>query len=307
MKRMLALLLALCMLFALCACASDPDKSGDDTKTPAADNQGDDKPSSGDEEVETVKIGVMLPLSTSQDGSEQIKTLVDIFVEAINTTDSDLNLPFHDVEGLPNLGGAKIEVFYGDTGATADVCMTEVERLITSEDVDVFCGTFSSANTKTSMVPAEKYNRLIFSEGTSVSLLEAGYTNFFRTFPGDDTFVQQSFEFLKNMNESKNAGIKTLAIVCEDSEFGASIGEQIRKFAAEYNIEVVEDISYSATATNVTSEVLRLQAADADVVMMSSYENDGEEAGRVGGRRQRRLRCCRPRAGADGRKCRHRF
>ncbi len=273
MKRMLALLLALCMVFALCACAgqTDPtDTSKDSTKDPSAPSES----TPGNEQVDTVKIGVMLPLSTSQDASDMIKTLVDIFVEAINTTESDLNLPFHDVEGLPNLGGAKVEVVYGDTGSTADVCMTEVERLITSEDVSIICGAFSSANTKTSMVPAEKYNRLIISEGTSVTLLEAGYSNFFRTFPGDDTFVQQSFEFIKNMNETKNAGIKTLAVVCEDSEFGASIGDQIRKYAKEYGIEIVEDISYSATATNVTSEVLRLKAVDADVVMMSSYEQD---------------------------------
>jgi branched-chain amino acid transport system substrate-binding protein len=271
MKRMLALLLAMCLVFALCACAgndSDPSENPSQNSTKPSESNSDNVA------VDTVKIGVMLPLSTSQDGSEMIKTLVDIFVEAINTTDSDLDLPFHDVEGLPNLGGAKVEVVYGDTGATADVCMTEVERLITSENVDIICGAFSSANTKTSMVPAEKYNKIIISEGTSVSLLEAGYTNFFRTFPGDDTFVQQSFEFIKSMNEAKNAGIKTLAVVCEDSEFGASIGEQIRKYAEEYGIEIVEDISYSAAATNVTSEVLRLKAADADVVMMSSYEQD---------------------------------
>ena len=34
------------------------------------------------------------------------------------------------------------------------------------------------------------------------------------------------------------------------------------------------DISYSASATNVTSEVLKLKAADADVVMFSSYTAD---------------------------------
>ena len=43
---------------------------------------------------------------------------------------------------------------------------------------------------------------------------------------------------------------------------------------SEFGYEIVENISYSAQATNVTSEVLRLKEADADVVMMSSYAAD---------------------------------
>ncbi len=225
------------------------------------------------EEPETIKIGIMAALS-SEEGVRQFNALLGIWLDAINTSSLGLNLPFHDVEGLPGLNGAKIEFVYGDASGTADEVMAEVERLITDEHVVAVTGQFGSASTKTSMVPAEKYGVPILSEGTSVTLLEQGYEYFFRTFPGDDTFVEQSFEFLKAMNETKNAGIKTVAIVSEDSEFGTSIHKLELAYAEKYGFEVVENIQYSATSANVTSEVLRLKQADPDVILMSSYIND---------------------------------
>jgi len=44
----------------------------------------------------------------------------------------------------------------------------------------------------------------------------------------------------------------------------------LRYQAASYGFDVVEDISYSAQAPNVISEVLRLRQADPDVIVMSS-------------------------------------
>jgi hypothetical protein len=62
-----------------------------------------------------IKIGALYPLtgnlaSTGMD----CKRGVDLAVEIINGK-YDLNLPFAKVEGIPNLGGAKIEVIYADT------------------------------------------------------------------------------------------------------------------------------------------------------------------------------------------------
>ena len=79
---------------------------------------------------------------------------------------------------------------------------------------------------------------------------------------------------IDKMNKEQDAGIKTIALCSEDSEFGVNIDTIEADLAAEYGLELVEHISYSASATNVTSEVLKLKAADADVVMFSSYTAD---------------------------------
>jgi branched-chain amino acid transport system substrate-binding protein len=222
----------------------------------------------------TVKIGVLVPLIGPQtQAGVEVQALLRLFRDVINGTDAGVALPFHDVEGLPNLGGAKVEFVIGDL-STPDIAMAEAERLITEEGVIGLAGNFSSASTKTSMVPVGKYGVILLSEGTSESLTEAGYKYYGRTYPGDETFIRDTFEYIKTLNEKKGAGVKTVALVCEDSEFGANIGKTERKWAKEYNFEVIEDISYSAAASNVTSEALRLKRANADAVIMSSYIAD---------------------------------
>ncbi|MCF8020031.1 MAG: ABC transporter substrate-binding protein [Vallitaleaceae bacterium] len=224
-------------------------------------------------EAETVKIGVLVPLTgnNTQAGVE-VQALCKLFEDAINNI-VGVNLPFHDVEGLPNLNGAKVEFVFGDL-STPDVAMTEAERLINEEGVIGITGTFSSAATKTAAVATEKYGTILLSEGTSVSLLDMGYENYGRTYPNDASFVKDTFEYLAYLNKNQDAGIATVALVCEDSEFGTNIAMTLREDAAKYNFEIVEDISYNAQASNVTSEVLRLKQADPDVIIMSSYIAD---------------------------------
>ena len=44
--------------------------------------------------------------------------------------------------------------------------------------------------------------------------------------------------------------------------------------AEEYGIEAVENITYSSSVTNDSSEAMKIKAATPDVIMMSSYASD---------------------------------
>ncbi len=224
--------------------------------------------------AETIKIGVLVPLTgPAVQAGVEVQALLKLFEDSINNKNAEVKLPFWDTEGLPNLGNAKVEFVVGDL-STIDIAMIEAERLITEEEVIGLAGNFSSASTKTAMVMADKYGVILLSEGTSESLTEEGYAYFGRTYPGDDVFIRDTFEYIKWLNENEGANVKDIALVSEDSEFGANIGKTERKWAAEYGFNIVEDISYSATNSNVTSEVLRLKNVDADAVIMSSYIAD---------------------------------
>lgn len=229
---------------------------------------------SAEENPETVKIGLMVSFTGSGvQAGQECQALAEIFEDIINNKHEGINLPFAEDEGLPGLGGAKVEFVVGDQ-SSADIALNEAERLITEEGVIGFCGNFSSATTKTAMVAAEKHGVPVISEGTSMTLTDAGYTYFGRSFPGDDLFIEESFNYLDYLNAEQGAEIKTIALVSEDSEFGTNIANVEKEIAEAHGYELVENISYNAQATNVTSEVLRLKEADADVVMMSSYAAD---------------------------------
>ncbi|WYJ77932.1 branched-chain amino acid transport system substrate-binding protein [Enterococcus sp. DIV2402] len=225
------------------------------------------------EEKNEVSIGVLVPLNGAQtQAGKEVTQLLELIEDVVNRP-SDLSLPFHEGIGLPNLNGVKIRFVIGDS-STPDIAMVEAERLITEENVIGLTGLLSSSSTKTIMVPAERYEVVLLGEGTSETLTDAGYEYFGRTYPGDDTFIEDTFSYLREISNASDKPINTVALVSEDSEFGANIALIERKWLNEYDFELVEDISYSALASNVTSEVLRIRQAKPDAVIMSSYIAD---------------------------------
>jgi branched-chain amino acid transport system substrate-binding protein len=276
MKKLILWTLLIAMLVSMVGCASGATtattKAASGT-TAAGTTAAGTTAASTTASTNVIKIGLLVPLTGTQtQAGVEVQALAKLLEDAINVG-IDVNLPIHDGKGLPNLGGAKVKIVVGDL-STVDIAAAEAERLITEQKVIGLAGNFSSASTKTAMVAAEKYKAILLSEGTSESLTAAGYKYFGRTYPGDDTFIKDSFEYIKTLNDTKGANIKNIALVCEDTEFGTNIGKTERKWAKEYGMNIVEDISYSATAANVTSEVLRLKKANADAVIMSSYIAD---------------------------------
>lgn len=135
-------------------------------------------------------------------------------------------------------------------------------------------GILGSSGVKVCATAFEKYGIPYVTNASSPSLTTSGYEYLVRIFPDDSLYCRSMFEMIDEMNKEQAAGIKTIALCSEDSEFGVNIDTIEADLAAEYGLELVEHISYSASATNVTSEVLKLKAADADVVMFSSYTAD---------------------------------
>ncbi len=263
MKRMISLLMACSLLLCLAACGDNANNSGNDGGS--GDGTGDGS--------ETVKIGLMLQLSgSSPSDSEELLQGCQMIADIINN-ETDYNLPLAQSAGLPNLNGAKVEVVVGDA-ATNDAAMTECERLITEEGVVAFAGILGSSGVTVSATAFERYGVPYVTNASSPSLTSSGYEYLVRIFPSDTQYCESIFQLIADMNENDGANIRTVALCSEDSEFGVNIASIEAELAAQYGLEVVENISYSASATNVTSEVLRLKDADADVVMFSSYTAD---------------------------------
>lgn len=221
-----------------------------------------------------VKIGGVYPLtgniaSTGLDCRRGVELAVDI----INGK-YDLDLPLARAEGLPNLGGARLEVVFGDTKGEPKNGIAEVERLVTQEKVVGIVGAYQSAVTKTASQATERMRiPYVCSDSSSPTLTQSGYRYFFRVSPHDALFARDQFNFLKDM-EKKGQKVQTIAVLYENTEFGANVGKEVAKLAPEYGYKLVENISYTANATDVTSEVGRLIKANPDVLMHASYITD---------------------------------
>ncbi|MBA7496457.1 hypothetical protein ES702_07065 [subsurface metagenome] len=227
---------------------------------------------------EEVKIGVIYPITgpLSSTGALYVQAYT-LYTDLINSSyDIDSPGDIFRSEGLPNLGGAKIELIVADSEGKPDIGRSEAERLITVKKVDVLMGAFQSAVTTTTSHAAERSGiPYVNPASSSPTLTQRGFKWFFRTGPDEWAYVGTIMHFLKYLNDTKeDIDIKTIATVCEDTLWGQDSAMVVREMAPELGFEVILDIAYPHEATDVDAEVLRVKRANPDVIIMASYIAD---------------------------------
>jgi len=225
---------------------------------------------------EEVKIGVIYPLTGAAASTGlELKNAAQLAADLINGTDKSLGLPLAGAGGLPGLRGAKVKLVFADHQGNPQVGATEAERLITQEKVAALSGCYFSSVTATASQTAERYGvPFLNGESSSPALTTRGFKWFFRTTPHDELFVQNAFEFLRDLEKKKGVKPRRIAILAENTEFGTGAAKLQEKYAREGGYEVVEKVLYPPKSTQLTSEVQKLKAARPDIVMQSSYLGD---------------------------------
>ena len=222
-----------------------------------------------------VKIGVLYPLSgpTAQIGIDAvaaIRTAVEIVNEG-----ADLPLTLAKNKGLPGVGGAKVTIVVVDHQGKPEVGQSEAERLITQEKVHAVFGTYFSSVTAASSQAAERAGiPFVNADSTQPALTQRGLKYFFRTTPTDETFSELMFDFLRDFGAKSSQKFQSVSIFHEDTAYGTDSAKVQERLAKERGFRVLEKIAYKAQTTSLTAEVQRLKAANADVLMPSSYTSD---------------------------------
>jgi branched-chain amino acid transport system substrate-binding protein len=224
---------------------------------------------------EEVKIGVIYPLTGAAASTGiELRNAAQLAADLINGSDKSLALPLAGAGGLPGLKGAKVRLVFADHQGNPQVGATEAERLITQEKVAALSGCYFSSVTATASQTAERYGvPFLNGESSSPALTTRGFKWFFRTTPHDELFVQNAFQFLKEL-EKKGHKVKRIAIFAENTEFGTGAARLQERYAKEQGYEVVAKVLYPPKSNQLTSEVQKLKAAQPEVVMQSSYLGD---------------------------------
>jgi branched-chain amino acid transport system substrate-binding protein len=222
-----------------------------------------------------VVIGVIYPLSGASaqigvDAQKAFETAADII-----NKNHEYKLPLAQGEGLPGLGGAKVRLVFADHQADPQKGRAEAERLITQEKVCAVIGTYQSAVAVTVSQICERYGiPFLSADNSSPSLHRRGLKFYFRAAPHDEMFSRAMFDFFDDLKQ-KGTRIETLALFHEDTIFGTDSSNAQLKLAADRGYKVVADIKYRANSPSLSAEVQQLKAANADVLMPSSYTTDG--------------------------------
>jgi len=221
-------------------------------------------------------IGAVYPLTgnAAQIGADA-RAAIDTELEIVNGNHAALPMLMGKGGGLDKLGGAHIRVVYADHQNDPQKARAEAERLITQEHVVALIGSYTSATAATISQVAERYEVPYLSmDNSSPSLNQRGLKWFFRTSPHDEMFTAAMFEFFKEVGAKTGHPVKTVALFYEDSIFGKDSSTVQRKLAAANGITVAADIQYRANSPSLSAEAQKLKAANADVIMPSSYTSD---------------------------------
>ena len=212
-----------------------------------------------------VKIGNVEPMSgPSASVGVQGKQAREMAVEEINAAG-----------GIKSLGGAKLELVYADSKSDPTVGVTETERLINTEKVNLMTGCWNSAVTYPATQVAERYGiPFVVPVAVRDTITERGFKNVFRVAAKDSWWVRDQFRFLKDMQEETGVKLQRIAFVFENGDWGTGFAEKWRELAKKEGYQVVLDEPYPSTATDLTPVVTKLKSANPDIVMLVSNAAD---------------------------------
>jgi branched-chain amino acid transport system substrate-binding protein len=226
--------------------------------------------------ADTVKIGVIYPLTgNAAPAGNSAKDAVELGLDIVNNAHPELKgLPLAETAGLPNLGGAKIELVSADHQGNPSVGQNQTLRLISQDKVVAMLGAYHSSVALTSTAAAERQGiPFLVADSVALNITQRGFKWTFRVGPIAPDFAKAYTTFL---NELKKSGkkIDSMAIVNENTDYGTSVAASVVEAAKAANIPIAAQVPYNANSTDVSAQVLQLKDKKPDAVIFISYTAD---------------------------------
>ena len=197
---------------------------------------------------ETIKIGTFLSVTgpASFLGDPELRTL-QMYVDELNAAGGVL--------------GRKLELVHYDTGGQAKEAVTFVKRLIQNDEVDVIVGGSSTGDTMAAIPEVEKAEVPLISLAGGVEIVEPVKKWVFKTPHTDRMAAIRIFE------DMKKRGVKKFALITGDGGFDKSGRKQVLELAPKFGLEVVADESYGNKDTDMTTQLTKIRATDAQAIL----------------------------------------
>jgi branched-chain amino acid transport system substrate-binding protein len=211
-----------------------------------------------------VKVGVLHPVSGALSYSGQQGRLgATMAIDDINAAG-----------GIKALGGAKIDPMLGDAQSTPDGGNAEVEKM-NEAGVCAVLGGYASAICLAVSQTAARYDLpYVVDVGVVDSLVTRGLKNTFRLGPGFGVIAKTALDNLVTINDQAGKPAKTVVIVNEDSAFGAGLAKLLNAQLPDKGFQVLDTIAHPTPMREFDSVVLKLKAANPDLIIPANYYNE---------------------------------
>ncbi|NJD62554.1 MAG: ABC transporter substrate-binding protein [Deltaproteobacteria bacterium] len=208
-------------------------------------------------EAETVKVGIVLPLTGEQAKFGEIeKRSFEMAAEEINAKGG--------------VKGRKLELLFEDDTGKPDVGRSAVEKLISQSKVPVLTGGYSSSVTAAVTAVAQQFKvPFLVTTGSADEVTEKRYDYIFRINPTASEYPASVVTFLQEV-----AKPKTAVILYENSLFGQSSSKSFEKDCDKLGIKVLTKEGYNKGAVDFKPLLTKVKAMNPDLVYMVSYVMD---------------------------------
>jgi branched-chain amino acid transport system substrate-binding protein len=211
-----------------------------------------------------VKVGIVHPVTgaVSYSGT-QGRAGAMIAVDEINAAG-----------GIKSLDGATIDALLADAQSKADVGAAQIEKYNDAGVSAVVGGYASFICLATTQAAAKHGIPYVVDVGTDDRIVKAGLKNTFRFSPGYGVFVDTAIKALDQINTAAGRPAKTAVIVHEDSAFGTGTAKLLGTQLGGIGINVLEVMKHPTPNLDFNNIVLRIKAANPDVVIPANYYNE---------------------------------
>lgn len=226
--------------------------------------------------ADPVRIGILWPLTGNAAAAGQAsKAAAELALDIINNAHPELGtLPLAAAAGLPNLGGAKIEITFVDHQGDPSLAQQLATRLVTQDKVHALMGAYQSSCSFTATAVAERHGiPFMVGESAALNITGRGFKWVFRGTPIASDYARTYMRFFADMKQ-QGKKIGSIAVVNENTDYGTSVGDAIEAEAKKAGVPVAIRIPYSASSTDVSAQVLQLKQRQPDVVIFISYTAD---------------------------------
>ncbi len=173
--------------------------------------------------------------------------------------------------------GVDIEIMSADNESNVDTSRTRAERLV-QEGANVLVGAFDSGQTASMAQVAEQRGiPHIVNIAAAPQITEQGYKFVFRNFQTAPDIVREGLALIGDLFRATNTVPRTAVFMHVNDTFGQAMAKGIGAFMprlTQLPFRIVDTISYDPAAKDLTVEVSKAKASNADFLLLVCRLND---------------------------------
>jgi branched-chain amino acid transport system substrate-binding protein len=207
-----------------------------------------------------LEVGVLLPRSGFEAGiGQDCQRGVDIAAPVLKAL------------GLPEL-----TIINGDTESNVDTAREHAEKLI-EDGAQLLVGAFDSGQTTAvAQVAEQKGIPLVINIASAPQITEQGYKFVVRNFPTVSMLLSDELSEQKELFALVGDEPKTAVFMHVNDLFGTGMSKGIHAMMPKYDLpyKILEEISYDPAARDLSVEVTKAKAANAEIMLVVGRLND---------------------------------